>query len=593
MARGVEQLQKLGRALMLPIAVLPVAALLLRLGQPDMLDIALLAAAGNAIFSSLGLVFAVGVAVGFARENHGAAGLASLVGFLVATQGAQALLAVPPDVLAGLQGAAADAAGAAWRAQQLAKLSMPIGLLTGLVAGWCYNRFGEIRLPSYLAFFGGRRFVPIATSCVGLVLAVAFGFGWPLLAQGMDGLSRGVVHAGAFGLFAYGLLNRLLIVTGLHHILNNIAWFILGDFHGVTGDLKRFFAGDPTAGDFMSGFFPVMMFGLPGACLAMYHAAAPGRRRAAGGLLLSIALTAFLTGVTEPIEFTFMFIAPVLYAVHAVLTGVSMVIMHALGVHLGFGFSAGLFDYLLNFSHAQHPLWLLPVGAVYFGVYYGLFRYGIRRLDLATPGREPQEMAQSGGAGGTTAAAFVRALGGASNLRSVDACTTRLRLEVVDSARVDAVALAALGAMGVVRPSSTAAQVVLGPVADQVAGQIRRELQLPVAPAASPAPASPAPGLHAPAQNAPASPVSGLAVLTPEAAELWLEVLGGAANLVAIDCAAGRLLVTVRDSAAVEELRLVALAPRGRVRTRTGEWQVLLGDQAATVAATLQAHLGQ
>ena len=608
MARGVEQLQKLGRALMLPIAVLPVAALLLRLGQPDMLDIAVLAAAGNAVFSNLGLVFAVGVAVGFARENHGAAGLASLVGFLVATQGAQALLAVPPAVLAGLQGAAADAAGAAWRAQQLAKLSMPIGLLTGLVAGWCYNRFSEIRLPSYLAFFGGRRFVPIATSCAGLVLAVVFGFGWPLLAQGMDALSRGVVHAGAFGLFAYGLLNRLLIVTGLHHILNNIAWFILGDFHGVTGDLKRFFAGDPSAGDFMSGFFPVMMFGLPGACLAMYHAAPRGRRRAAGGLLLSIALTAFLTGVTEPIEFTFMFIAPVLYAVHAVLTGVSMVLMHALGVHLGFGFSAGLFDYLLNFSHAQHPLWLLPIGAAYFAIYYGLFSYGIRRLDLATPGREPQEALQpaeaSGvaGAGAAGAAAFVRALGGAANLRSVDACTTRLRLEVVDSARVDGAALAALGAMGVVRPSATAAQVVLGPVADQVASEIRRELQLPAGAvaatsssvatgvatgAATGAATATVAGAHAPL----AQPAATL--LPSEAADLWCEVLGGEANLVSAECAAGRLLLAVRDSAAVEDSRLAALAPRGVVRTRAGEWQVLLGAQAATVAATLRARLGR
>ena len=582
MARGVEQLQKLGRALMLPIAVLPVAALLLRLGQPDMLDIAVLAAAGNAVFSNLGLVFAVGVAVGFARENHGAAGLASLVGFLVATQGAQALLAVPPAVLAGLQGAAADAA--AWRAQQLAKLSMPIGLLTGLVAGWCYNRFSEIRLPSYLAFFGGRRFVPIVTSCACLVLAVAFGFGWPLLAQGMDGLSRGVVHAGAFGLFAYGLLNRLLIVTGLHHILNNIAWFILGDFHGVTGDLKRFFAGDPTAGDFMSGFFPVMMFGLPGACLAMYHAAPPGRRRAAGGLLLSIALTAFLTGVTEPIEFTFMFIAPVLYAVHAVLTGLSMVIMHALGVHLGFGFSAGLFDYLLNFSHAQHPLWLLPIGAAYFAIYYALFRYGIRWLDLATPGREPQEAALPADAG--SAAAFVRALGGADNLRSVDACTTRLRLEVRDSARVDGAALAALGAMGVVRPSATAAQVVLGPIADQVAGRIRRELQLPAI-----ATAGATAGTTTALAAGLAAPVAPL--LAPEITGLWLEVLGGDANLLAVESAAGRLLLAVRVPAAVEATRLAALAPRGVVRTRTGEWQVLLGEQAATVAASLRAHLSR
>ncbi len=198
-----------------------------------------------------------------------------------------------------------------------------------------------------------------------------------------------VLAAGAFGLFAYGVLNRLLIVTGLHHILNNIAWFLLGDYHGVTGDLKRFFAGDPSAGAFMAGFFPVMMFGLPAACLAMYHTARPERRRAVGGLLVSMALTSFLTGVTEPIEFTFMFLAPALYAVHAVLTGLAMVIMNLLGVKLGFGFSAGLFDYVLNFKQATRPLWLLPVGAAYFALYYFLFRFVIVRFDLKTPGREP------------------------------------------------------------------------------------------------------------------------------------------------------------------------------------------------------------
>ncbi|MBS0397183.1 MAG: PTS transporter subunit EIIC, partial [Proteobacteria bacterium] len=362
MARTMDGLQRLGRALMLPIAVLPVAGLLLRLGQPDLLGIAVLAAAGDAIFSNLGMVFAVGVAVGFARENHGAAGLASLVGYLVATRGAEVLLTVPPETTAGLVGAAADAAAAAWRTQQLAKLSMPVGVLSGLIAGFAYNRYSEIRLPSYLAFFGGRRFVPIVPGCLGVLVAVAFGYGWPLLTHGMDALSRTVVDAGPWGLFVYGALNRLLIVTGLHHILNNIAWFLLGDYHGVTGDLKRFFAGDPSAGAFMAGFFPVMMFGLPGAWLAMYRCARPEQRRATGGLLLSIGLTSFLTGVTEPIEFTFMFLAPVLYGVHAVLTGLSMVIMSALGVKLGFSFSAGLFDYVLNFPRATRPLWLLPIG---------------------------------------------------------------------------------------------------------------------------------------------------------------------------------------------------------------------------------------
>ena len=218
------------------------------------------------------------------------------------------------------------------------------------------------------------------------------------------------------------MLNRVLIVTGLHHIINNIAWFLLGDYNGVTGDLKRFFAGDPSAGAFMSGFFPVMMFGLPGACLAMYRTATPARRAAVGGLLLSMALTSFLTGVTEPIEFAFMFLAPVLYAIHAVLTGLAMVLMHALDVHLGFGFSAGLFDYVLNYSLATRPLLLIPIGLGYFALYYGLFRYCIVRFDLKTLGREAR---RRGGCRGrrrigaaTPALGWIRALGQAANLRT-------------------------------------------------------------------------------------------------------------------------------------------------------------------------------
>ncbi len=339
-------LQQLGRALMLPIAVLPIAGLLFRLGQPDVLGWAAMAAAGEAIFSNLGLLFAVGVGVGLARENHGAAGLAALVGFLVTTRGVETLLAAPPGTLA--------------------KLSIPVGLLSGIIAGYSYNRFSNITLPSYLSFFGGRRFVPIVSGLAGLVLAAVVGYAWPFLERGMDATSHAILGAGSLGLFAYGVLNRILIVTGLHHILNNFAWFIVGDYHGATGDLKRFFAGDPTAGAFMSGFFPVMMFGLPGACLAMYHTARPERRAGVAGLLLSLGLTSFLTGVTEPVEFTFMFLAPVLYALHAVATGLAMVLMNLLGIRLGFSFSAGLFDYVLNFNHAQHPLLLLPIGAAYF-----------------------------------------------------------------------------------------------------------------------------------------------------------------------------------------------------------------------------------
>ncbi|HEY1491840.1 MAG TPA: PTS transporter subunit EIIC, partial [Steroidobacteraceae bacterium] len=339
-------LQKVGGALMLPIAVLPIAALLLRLGQPDLLNSPMVAAAGGAIFSSLGLLFAVGVAVGLARENHGAAGLAGLVAYLVATKGAEVLIAVPADALAQFAGPARALASDAYKAHELAKLSVPVGILSGLLAGALYNRFYNIALPDYLSFFGGRRFVPIVAGLAGLVLAVGFGTQWELLEAGMDVLSQSVLHAGALGLFLYGVLNRVLIVTGLHHIINNLAWVLLGDFHGVTGDMNRFFKGDPTAGAFMAGFFPVMMFGLPAACLAMYHTALPERRRLVGGLLGSIALTSFLTGVTEPIEFTFMFLAPLLYFMHTILTGVAMALMHILGVHLGFGFSAGFFDYV-------------------------------------------------------------------------------------------------------------------------------------------------------------------------------------------------------------------------------------------------------
>ncbi|HEY8615957.1 N-acetylglucosamine-specific PTS transporter subunit IIBC [Phenylobacterium sp.] len=487
-------LQQLGRALMLPIAVLPVAALMLRLGQPDLLGAPALAglgggafgvlaqafaAAGGAVFGNLGLIFAVGVAVGLARENHGAAGLAGVVCFLVATEGAKALLQVPPEVVAGVAAGAGDLAGAAWKTKEIGKLSIPAGILSGLIAGALYNRYADIKLPEYLAFFGGRRFVPIVCGLAGVALALAFGLAWPVLERGMDALSAGVLGLGPIGLFLYGALNRLLIVTGLHHILNNLAWFLLGEYGGVTGDLNRFAAGDPTAGAFMAGFFPVMMFGLPAACLAMYHAARPERRKAVGGMLLSVGLTSFLTGVTEPIEFSFMFLAPALYAVHAVLTGLSMALMDALGVKLGFGFSAGLFDYVLNFTKATRPWLLLPIGLAYFGVYYGLFRLVIRAFDLKTPGREDAPVSAGPAVDVRPAergAAFARALGGAANLASVDACTTRLRLTVRDQAAVDEAQLRALGAKGVVRPSAETLQVVLGPQADQVAGEIRAAL---------------------------------------------------------------------------------------------------------------------
>jgi PTS system N-acetylglucosamine-specific IIC component len=579
-------LQKVGGALMLPIAVLPIAGLLLRLGQPDLLDSASIAAAGLAIFSNLGLLFAIGVAVGLARENHGAAGLASVVAYLVATKGAEVLIAVPPAALADLTGRARELATAAYKAQELAKLSVPVGILSGLTASALYNRFYNIRLPSYLSFFGGRRFVPIVSGLAGLVLALAFGTQWQHLEAGMDALSRWVLNAGAFGLFAYGVLNRVLIVTGLHHIINNIAWFLLGDYHGVTGDLKRFFAGDPNAGAFMSGFFPVMMFGLPGACLAMYHTALPGRRRAVAGLLGSIALTSLLTGVTEPIEFTFIFLAPVLYAVHALLTGIAFIVMNALHVRLGFGFSAGLFDYLLNFNRATRPLWLLPVGVAYFALYYTLFRFVIVRFDLKTPGRDP---AQAGAASvvaaplADRARQWLAALGGAANLEAVNACTTRLRLTVASQAAVDASALTRLGALGLVRPSPNALQVVVGTIADQLAGEIREAQR-----AAPPGPL-PSPVGSPPATLPPAQPDRALTICNnlPDSSTL-LAALGGRANVLTAEAAAGRVRVGVADSARVNREALQGLGLRGVALPAAGSVHLLTGTATSvSVAASL------
>jgi len=557
--------QALGRALMLPIAVLPVAGLLLRLGQPDLLDMAAIAAAGNAIFSNLGLLFAIGVAVGLAKENHGAAGLAAVVGYLVATKGAEVILAVPPEVTAHVDAAYTDLATGAWKAKELGKLSVPMGILCGLLGGWLYNRYNNIRLPSYLAFFAGRRFVPIVTGCAGLALAFAFGFGWPVLERGMDQLSQAVVSAGAFGLFAYGVLNRILIVTGLHHIINNLAWFLIGDYNGATGDLKRFFAGDPHAGFFMSGFFPVMMFGLPAACLAMYRCARPERRRETGGLLVSMSLTSFLTGVTEPIEFTFMFLAPALYLLHAILTGLAMVLMWAIDCRLGFSFSAGLFDYILNFKFAEHPLYLLPVGAAYFGLYYGVFRWAILRFDLMTPGRGMEDAASSpeiAATGSTVGPGFIAALGGAGNLLNVDACTTRLRLTLANPGAIDEAALRRLGSRGVLKLGEQSVQVVLGPIADQVAGEIRVSLREP---------------------NYDAQVSASIPPQQAIASDSLAQALGGAGNIESLQLGGGRLLVQLRDASALSAqalqalgVRAIALLDAGRVHLLHAKAESLL-----------------
>lgn len=598
-------IQQLGRALMLPIAVLPVAALFLRFGQDDLLNLPFVANAGAAIFDNLGILFAIGIAVGFAKENNGAAGLAGAVGYYIVTKGASTLLVVPPDIIDA-------AARVVYTGKEISRMSVPIGILAGLTAGLLYNKYHAIKLPDYLSFFGGRRFVPIITGCVCLLWAVLFGLAWTPLTLGLDTFSELLSSSGKIGLFIYGTLNRLLIVTGLHHILNNVVWFVHGTyeyFNPITqltetarGDLSRFFAGDPDSGVFMAGFFPVMMFGLPAACLAMYRNALPQNRQAAGGILLSMALTSFLTGITEPIEFAFMFLAPVLYAIHAVLTGLSAVVMDVLNVKLGFGFSAGLIDYVINFNKETNPLLLLPIGAAYFAVYFLLFDLVIRKFDLKTIGRE--SMTTFGGGSDLKAdektLAMIRALGGGANLQTVDACTTRLRLKVGDNTVVDEKTLRDLGARGFVRPDSTTLQVILGPIADTVASDIRAALReggdggdraVPAmsAPASSLAGISPGKDVTA-AENGRAGDG---ASIDPTRTNAVLAALGGVANIRSVKVEMiTRLRVILDDSTKMDRQALAAAGIPGVMPLSSGAIHLIVGKEADAMAASMYEHLG-
>ncbi|BCF95741.1 pts system, N-acetylglucosamine-specific iibc component [Paraburkholderia sp. PGU19] len=574
------KIQRLGRALMLPIAVLPVAGLLLRLGQPDVFNIKMIADAGGAIFDNLPLLFAIGVAVGFAKDNNGVAALAGAIGYLIE-------VAVMKDIND--------------------KLNMGVlsGIIAGIVAGMLYNKYKDIKLPDYLAFFGGKRFVPIVTGVACLVLGIVFGYAWAPVQAAIDAAGHWLTTAGAVGAFVFGLLNRLLLVTGLHHILNSLAWFVFGSFTppggaAVTGDLHRFFAGDPTAGTFMTGFFPVMMFGLPAACLAMFHEAPKERRAMVGGLLFSMALTSFLTGVTEPIEFSFMFLAPVLYAIHAVLTGLSLAICSALGIKLGFTFSAGAIDYVLNYGLSTKGWEAIPIGIAYSIVYYGLFRFFIRKFNMATPGREAEtpevanESYASAGyvapvegaaaASGTRAQRYIAALGGAANLSVVDACTTRLRLSVVDSEKVSENELKSIGARGVLKRGGGNVQVIIGPEADMIADEIRTTIASGGAVAVSPAAVSAKP---AAAASAPAA-ATGNGPLDPDPLR-WLAVFGGATNVVSLEAvAATRLRIVVRDASAVDRQRLDTLSVAW---VSTDTFHIVVGNDAQRYAQQLSTRL--
>lgn len=455
MAKGkgsfLSGLQKLGKAMMTPVAVLPAAGLLLRFGQPDVLNLPWMAAAGDAVFGNLALIFAVGIAVGFAEENNGVAGLAAAVGYFILTK-----VALTFD--------------------KTINMGVLAGIIIGIITGNLYNKFKSAKLPDFLGFFGGRRFVPIITSFASLVLGVIMGYVWPHIQQIIDNFGNAVAQAGALGAFIFGLFNRLLIPFGLHHVMNTLFWFQFGSFTDkagkvINGDIYRFLAQDPTAGTYQTGFFPIMMFALPAACLAMVTAAKKENRKAVSGMMISVALTSFLTGITEPIEFSFMFLAPVLYLIHAILTGVSMAITSVLGMRSGFSFSAGLTDYLINFNISSKPIGIVLVGLGFAVVYYFIFLFAIKKFNLQTPGRaEDEEVVALSGLDNTQlrhkAAEILEAIGSKSNIESIDACITRIRLTAKDASMIDEQRLKDLGATGVMKMGAKNYQIVVGTVAD-------------------------------------------------------------------------------------------------------------------------------
>jgi len=502
---GFGVLQRLGKSLMLPIAVLPAAGLLLRLGQDDLLGrfhvggfFQAMSAAGGALFDNLPLLFAVGVAIGFAKKADATTAMAAVVGYLIMTS---VFNAMSPYVL-GAEGGNIN-------------FGVFAGLLTGVISALLFDRYHNKKLHPYLGFFGGRRFVPIVVALASLILGYLLSWIYPLFDRALQALGNGITHLGAVGAFIYGFVNRMLIPLGLHHIVNSYIWFGYGDYttpagNVVTGELTRFAQGDPTAGIFTSGFYPILMFGLPAAALAMIHMANKKHRHIAVGILAAAAITAFLTGVTEPLEFSFMFVAFPLYVIHAILTGLSLAIAYLLNIHLGFSFSAGLIDLLLygTAPAASNIPLLIIQGLIFAALYYLLFRFAIKKWNLRTPGRDIDEddeytavedgaqVAYAGGvapatrvteyvvpatAAATTATVvgnpdsqaekLIAAFGGRENLVNVDACITRLRMEVADPTKVDRNALKRLGAAGVIDVGNNV-QAVFGPQAEILKGEI-------------------------------------------------------------------------------------------------------------------------
>ena len=485
-----KYLQKLGKALMLPVACLPICGILMGLGYAlcpstmqggDVTGILemigfFLVKAGGALIDNMAVLFVIGVGVGMADDNDGTAALAALASWLMMTK----LLAV--GTVTTLMPAIADNAT---KSLAFGKIANPfIGILAGIIGATCYNKFKGTKLPDWLAFFSGKRCVAIVAGVVSIVVSAILLFIWPVVFGALVAVGQGIAGLGAVGAGLYAFLNRLLIPTGLHHALNNVFWF---DTIGL-GDLGHFWAGETSAdvtwdlGMYMSGFFPCMMFGIPGAALAMVHTAKSDKKKVAIGLVASAAICAFVCGVTEPFEFGFMFLAPALYVVYAALYGIFTVITVLVGFRAGFCFSAGATDLIFSASlpAAKNTWMIIPLGVAAFIVFYVVFRFAITKFDLKTPGREDDDLeaekkVELGNNDYTTVAAIIlEGLGGAENVTSIDNCITRLRLEVKDSSLVDEKKIKSAGVAGIVRPSKQAVQVIIGTKVQFVADEFKK-----------------------------------------------------------------------------------------------------------------------
>ena len=492
-----KYLQKLGKALMLPVAALPVAGILMGVGYllaPAVMGAAgdttgfaytagfLLIKAGGALIDNMAWLFAVGAAVGLADDHDGTAGLAGLVAFLMIQQ------LLSPAVVETVQGVAdpdkwiVTTEGIAF--SKIAGNSF-IGILSAIIGGTCYNKFKGTRLPDWLAFFSGKRCVAIMTAVVSIVVSVVLLFVWPVIFGALVALGQGIAAMSGIGAGIYAFLNRLLIPTGLHHALNNVFWF---DTIGL-GDLSHFWAGDVmgqnganwSVGMYMSGFFPCMMFGIPGAALAMVQTAK--NKKAAIGLVLSAAICAFVCGVTEPFEFGFMFLCFPLYVVYAALYGIFTIIVYYVNFRAGFCFSAGATDLLFSASlpAAQNTWLIIPLGIAAFIVFYLVFRFAITKFNLMTPGREDEDADEAPAVAASSddkyvaiAKGVLAAVGGKDNVKNVDFCATRLRFEVADSAKVDEAACKKAGAVGVMIPSKESAQVIIGTQVQAVCDELQK-----------------------------------------------------------------------------------------------------------------------